>query len=43
MSLNTLKDLFLDELRDTLSAEKQLIKALPRMAVAASAPRPFGY
>ena len=38
MSLDSLKDLFLDELRDTLSAEKQLVKALPKMAEAATAP-----
>ena len=38
MSLTTLKDLFIDELRDTLSAEKQLVKALPKMAEAASSP-----
>ena len=31
----TLHDAFIDELRDTYSAEKQLIKALPRMAKAA--------
>ncbi len=36
MSLNTLADAFYDELRDVLSAEKQLIKALPKMAEAAS-------
>jgi ferritin-like metal-binding protein YciE len=34
----TLKDAFLDELRDTYSAEKQLIKALPKVAKAASSP-----
>lgn len=38
MSLDSLSDLFLDELRDILSAEKQLVKALPRMAKAASSP-----
>jgi ferritin-like metal-binding protein YciE len=32
MSLETLHDLFVDQLRDTLSAEKQLVKALPKMA-----------
>ncbi len=36
MSLDTLHDLFEDELRDVLSAEKQLLKALPKMAKAAS-------
>lgn len=38
MSLGTLQDLFVDALRDTLSAEKQLVKALPKMAAAANAP-----
>ncbi len=32
MALNTLADAFYDELRDVLSAEKQLLKALPKMA-----------
>ncbi|MDB5387990.1 MAG: hypothetical protein JWM11_3636 [Planctomycetaceae bacterium] len=36
MSLGNLNDLFIDELRDILSAEKQLVKALPKMAKAAS-------
>jgi ferritin-like metal-binding protein YciE len=36
MSLETLADLFHDELRDILSAEKQLVKALPKMAKKAS-------
>jgi ferritin-like metal-binding protein YciE len=34
----TLHDAFLDELRDTYDAEKQLTKALPKMAKAASTP-----
>ena len=34
----TLHDAFLDELRDTYDAEKQIIKALPKMAKAASSP-----
>lgn len=34
----TMHDMFLDELRDTYDAEKQLIKALPKMAKTASAP-----
>ena len=34
----TLHDAFVDELRDTYDAEKQLTKALPKMAKAASAP-----
>lgn len=32
MALDTLADLFHNELRDILSAEKQLMKALPKMA-----------
>jgi ferritin-like metal-binding protein YciE len=32
MSLDTLADAFYDELRDMLSAERQLVKALPKMA-----------
>ena len=35
MALETLQDLFLNELRDMYNAEKQLLKALPRMAKAA--------
>lgn len=35
-SVNTLQELFIDEIRDLLDAEKQLIKALPKMAKAAS-------
>lgn len=35
-SLNSLKDLLIDELRDLYSAETQLVKALPKMAKAAS-------
>jgi ferritin-like metal-binding protein YciE len=35
-SENTLHDAFIDELRDTYDAEKQLLKALPRLAKAAS-------
>ena len=38
MSLDSLKDLFVNELRDALHAEKQLVAALPRMAKAAQAP-----
>ena len=34
----TLHDAFLDELRDTYDAEKQLIKALPKLAKAATSP-----
>jgi len=36
MPLNSLEDAFLDELRDVLSAEKQLVKALPKMAKGAA-------
>ncbi len=36
MKLNTLKDLYIHELKDLYSAEKQLIKALPKMAKAAT-------
>lgn len=36
MELETLKDLYVHELKDLYSAEKQLIKALPKMAKAAS-------
>jgi ferritin-like metal-binding protein YciE len=35
MALDTLRDLMLNELRDIYHAEKQLLKALPRMAKAA--------
>lgn len=38
MALATLRDLMIDELRDLYSAEHQLVKLLPRMAKAASAP-----
>src|SRR5688572_11584411 len=36
MSISNLQDLFVHELRDTLDAEKQLLKALPRMSKAAT-------
>lgn len=38
MALDSLADAFYDELRDVLSAEKQLTKALPKMAKKASSP-----
>jgi ferritin-like metal-binding protein YciE len=38
MALDSLKDLFINELRDVLHAEKQLVAALPRMAKAAQSP-----
>jgi ferritin-like metal-binding protein YciE len=36
MELETLKDLYIHELKDLFSAENQLIKALPKMAKAAT-------
>src|SRR6476659_6219062 len=36
MKLNTLQDLYLDELKDLYNAENQLLKALPKMAKAAN-------
>jgi ferritin-like metal-binding protein YciE len=38
MSLDSLHDLYVDELKDLYNAENQLLKALPRMAKAAAAP-----
>jgi ferritin-like metal-binding protein YciE len=38
MKLENLRDLFVDELKDLYSAENQLLKALPKMAKAATAP-----
>jgi len=38
MELETLKDLYIHELKDLYSAEKQIIKALPKMAKAANNP-----
>ena len=38
MKLTALKDRYVHELKDLYSAEKQLIKALPQMAKAATAP-----
>lgn len=37
MKLHSLEDLFYEQLRDMLDAEKQLLKALPKMAKAATA------
>ncbi|MGC1781447.1 MAG: ferritin-like domain-containing protein [Acidobacteriaceae bacterium] len=37
MNVETIEDLFLDELKDLYSAEKQITKALPKMVKAASA------
>ncbi|MGH9406427.1 MAG: ferritin-like domain-containing protein [Terriglobia bacterium] len=38
MKYETLKDLYLDELRDIYDAENEIVKALPKMASAASSP-----
>jgi ferritin-like metal-binding protein YciE len=38
MPLESMQDLFLNELKDVYNAEKQLVRALPRMAKAAEAP-----
>lgn len=39
MTLATLHDLYVDELKDLYNAENQILKALPKMAKAASAPK----
>ena len=39
MALDSLHGLYVDELKDLYSAENQLLKALPRMAKAATAPQ----
>jgi ferritin-like metal-binding protein YciE len=38
MAMDSLKDLYVDELKDLYNAENQLLKALPKMARKASAP-----
>jgi len=38
MPLETLEDVFIDQLKDLHSAENQILKALPKMAKAASSP-----
>jgi len=38
MELQSLKDLYIEELKDLYSAEKQLVKALPKMVKAATNP-----
>jgi ferritin-like metal-binding protein YciE len=38
MPIKTVQDFLINELRDTLSAEKQLVRALPKMAKAATDP-----
>jgi len=39
MKLGSLEDLYVDELKDLYSAENQFLKALPKMAKAATAPK----
>jgi ferritin-like metal-binding protein YciE len=39
MKLDSLRKLYIEELRDLYSAENQILKTLPKMAKAASAPR----
>lgn len=39
MNINTLADLYLEQIRDMHSCERQIIKALPRMAKAAKHPK----
>jgi ferritin-like metal-binding protein YciE len=39
VELESLRDLYIDELKDLYSAENQLVKALPKMAKAASNPQ----
>lgn len=39
MALDTMHDLLIDELSDIYNAEKQLVKALPKMAKAATTPK----
>jgi ferritin-like metal-binding protein YciE len=39
MAIKTMHDMFIDELRDIFHAENQLIKALPKMAKAATNPQ----
>ena len=39
MKLNNLRDLYVEQLRDLYDAEKQLTKALPKMAKAATSPK----
>src|SRR5688572_12638138 len=38
MEMETLQDLLLDEIKDLYSAEKQLLKAMPKMAKKATSP-----
>jgi ferritin-like metal-binding protein YciE len=39
MSLTTLKELYVEELKDLYNAENQLLKALPAMSETASEPK----
>ncbi len=39
MELESLRDLYVEELKDLYSAEQQLVKALPKMSKAASSPQ----
>lgn len=39
MNMNSLEDLYIDQLKDLHNAEKQLVQALPQMAQAASSPQ----
>jgi len=38
LKVNSLKELYVEELKDTYDAEKQIVKALPKMVKAASTP-----
>ena len=38
MALESLQDLFLNEIKDIYNAEKQIVRALPRMAKTAESP-----
>ena len=38
MALDSMQQLFLNELKDVYNAEKQLVRALPRLAKAAQSP-----
>jgi ferritin-like metal-binding protein YciE len=38
MKVNSLRELFIDEIKDIYDAEQQIVKALPKMVKAASAP-----
>jgi len=38
MSVGTMQELLVDELKDLYSAEKQIVRALPKLAKAASTP-----